>query len=350
VSPSVSGEHLDADVIAAFAEGAVPQNVRMQYTAHLADCTRCRRILASVAVERPAEKAAVVPAALAAETAVPWYKALFATRNMALAMGSLALLFAVMIGYIALRQNDAGSASVSQVTSSSDRIEPPFAQTEASNSAPADAASSTNSNTAARNAAVPSAIAGASPVTVGNLSAAPAPEEESLSAAKTEDLPLAARSGSLLVGESSSSAKPAAAPPPPPAPVKSAETAADAVTAGTTAAAEKDENERKAMSLQRVAPAPSAKMRAAGSGPLQTQSNQVNNRNFDLPVTRSVGGKTFSNKESVWYDSAYTGQATTNVRRSTDEFNKLDAGLRSIANNLGGTVVVVWKSKAYRIQ
>ncbi len=63
-----------------------------------------------------------------------------------------------------------------------------------------------------------------------------------------------------------------------------------------------------------------------------------------------VGRKSFNNRDGVWYDSAYHGQATTNVRRSTPEYNKLDSGLRNIANTLGGTVVVVWKSKAYRIQ
>ena len=32
------------------------------------------------------------------------------------------------------------------------------------------------------------------------------------------------------------------------------------------------------------------------------------------------------------------------------EFNKLDAGLKSIANALSGTTVIVWGAKAYRIQ
>ena len=69
-----------------------------------------------------------------------------------------------------------------------------------------------------------------------------------------------------------------------------------------------------------------------------------------MPVTRIAGGKTFNNRERVWYDTAYTGQATTNVRRGSEEFKKLDSGLRDIANMIGGTVVVVWKTKAYRIQ
>ena len=97
-----------------------------------------------------------------------------------------------------------------------------------------------------------------------------------------------------------------------------------------------------------AAPAKSGPVRA--TGPVQMQSNQVNSNVFEMSVTRKVGGRTFENKNGAWYDRKYTGQATTNVRRGTDDFNKLDKGLRNIANELGGTVVVVWKDKAYRIQ
>ena len=66
--------------------------------------------------------------------------------------------------------------------------------------------------------------------------------------------------------------------------------------------------------------------------------------------TIGVGGKTFKRTNNVWYDSAYRGQTTTNVARGTQDYKKLDAGLRGIAANLGGTIVVVWREKAYRIQ
>ena len=63
-----------------------------------------------------------------------------------------------------------------------------------------------------------------------------------------------------------------------------------------------------------------------------------------------VGGKTFNNRDGAWYDAAYNGQATADYRRGTAEYKKLDSGLRNVADTVGGTVVVVWKSKAYRIQ
>jgi hypothetical protein len=66
--------------------------------------------------------------------------------------------------------------------------------------------------------------------------------------------------------------------------------------------------------------------------------------------TRGAGGKTFRNVGGIWFDSAYTSQPQTTVRRGTGEYQRLDSGLRSIADSLGGTVVVLWKVKAYRIQ
>jgi hypothetical protein len=39
-----------------------------------------------------------------------------------------------------------------------------------------------------------------------------------------------------------------------------------------------------------------------------------------------------------------------NVARGSDEFAALDSRLRSIAQQLNGEIVVVWKGKAYRIR
>jgi len=66
--------------------------------------------------------------------------------------------------------------------------------------------------------------------------------------------------------------------------------------------------------------------------------------------TTTVSGKTFKRTNNAWYDSAYKGQPTINITRGTKEYKKLDSGLRGIAENLGGTVIVVWKERAYRIR
>ena len=66
--------------------------------------------------------------------------------------------------------------------------------------------------------------------------------------------------------------------------------------------------------------------------------------------SRTVNGKTFKRIDGIWKDAAYTGGGTKIVKRSSDNYKKLDQGLRAIADNLGGTVIVVWNTKAYKIQ
>jgi len=64
---------------------------------------------------------------------------------------------------------------------------------------------------------------------------------------------------------------------------------------------------------------------------------------------KRVGGKTFEFRSGAWYDTTYRGQGTVNVRRRTENYDRLDRGLRSIADSFIGTVVTVWNGKAYRI-
>jgi hypothetical protein len=69
--------------------------------------------------------------------------------------------------------------------------------------------------------------------------------------------------------------------------------------------------------------------------------------------TRSVGGRRFRRQGNAWIDTSYnSSRSTINVARGSDQYRALSAdepGLRSIAEQLGGEVVVVWKGKAYRI-
>jgi hypothetical protein len=73
----------------------------------------------------------------------------------------------------------------------------------------------------------------------------------------------------------------------------------------------------------------------------------------DAPVNgrrKQLAGKSFNRRDGVWYDSAYSTQPVTSVRRGTDEYRRLDPGVRAIGDSISGTVVVVWKEKAYRIR
>ena len=67
--------------------------------------------------------------------------------------------------------------------------------------------------------------------------------------------------------------------------------------------------------------------------------------------TRSVGGRKFKRQGNAWVDAKLkSSMSIRTVARGSEEFDKLDSGLRSIATQLKGEIVVVWKGKAYRIR
>lgn len=359
-SVAVASPHLDADVIAAFAENVVPVGARALYTKHLADCDRCRRLLSQAIAwgDDEIETAAVSPAAAAiAGPAIPWYQGIFRTPNLAIAMGGLILVFSGVLGFLVL-QNDRSdqNATVSQVTEPESTARGPYVddalpQLAANANVPAQMSSEmpAAANTAAR------------PASNASTSAAPESRRSVVGERQPET---EADDNIATMREMAAQPKPAgeapaakAAPPPPPR--------REAAPAGLASAAEerkKDDEisqaERSDASLARkraVTPRsrdlpPESARAGPARGPVQNMSNQIQNNTADMVVTRSVGGRKFTNRDGAWYDTAYRGQATINVKRGTEEFKKLDSGLRSIAGRIEGVVVVVWRSRAYRIQ
>lgn len=349
-----AASHLDADAIAAFVENAIPDKMRRLYTEHFADCDRCRKLLSNTILmnQTAASMAAVGAAEVVSvpKAAIPWYQRLFRTPNLAMAMGVLVVAFAGILGYIVLQnRNSESNASVAQSSNKAAMANVPT-YSEAAPQANASAAA----NTAANSAAAPAAVLPAEPAPMTRTNG-PSPATESKSNDTFGGFADAekerAATGSGVAAEPPKVT--AAAPPPAPADDKPA-----AVAGVLRDRTEESKDEDVALAKRKsgedarrdlpAAPAKSGPTR--GAGPVQSQSNQINSNVFEMPVTRSVGGKTFENRNGAWYDRAYRSQATTNVRRGTDEYKKLDKGIRSIADNLGGTVVVVWKEKAYRIQ
>ncbi len=356
---AASSPHLDADVIAAFAENAVPEPARLLYTKHLADCDQCRTQLSQTISMNEGGAGAPVPVTepITAAT-IPWYQSIFRTPGLAVAMGGLVLVFTGVLGFLVIQNNQTSqSATVTQVTEretmpSAPRDEqvPLMSNSNAASQAPPEnvdgAVTMVPTAGAAANSALTDAAGSGSGVLARRDLAANKPTE-------SDDRDTTARSVTAMPS--------AAAPPPPPVPAT--ELRLEGATADRAKPAEDPERkqaelsdasleERKKRSESaraRDLPPPSAKVGPA-RGPVQMQSNQVGNLAGEMTVTRSVGGRKFTNRDGAWYDTAYRGQATTNVKRGTDEFKKLDSGLRSIANQLDGVVVVVWKNKAIRIQ
>jgi len=62
-------------------------------------------------------------------------------------------------------------------------------------------------------------------------------------------------------------------------------------------------------------------------------------------------GHKFRRQGNSWIDQKFKSSMTLrNISRGSDEFAALDSGVRSIAQQLGGEVIVVSKGKAYLIK
>lgn len=352
--------HIDADTLAAFAENALPDAARKGYMTHLADCDRCRKTFAELismnAEAEPVSAVSAIPAIV--ETSVPWYKRLFAIQNMAYGMGALVIAFAGFIGYTVLQNTGmSGVADVSQVADSERTGSGPMA------SDSGDFAANISSNATSMSNAASSSAANANAVSA-NRQQQPAElaKESSANTIIGEDVAISTEKPDMTVD--GVSVQPAPVAPPPPAAITEAPEPKAARPTDDEALKDRTDKSADLTVMRKEEQMPSAgNMPNTQAGP--SRNTQRDNRSSErelakksaIPAygraaspSKTVSGKNFSKRDNVWYDSSYSGQATTNVRRGTEDYRKLDSGLRTIAESLDGVVVVVWKSKAFRIQ
>ena len=87
-----------------------------------------------------------------------------------------------------------------------------------------------------------------------------------------------------------------------------------------------------------------------GRGP----SGMDKSKKAAVAETRTVMGRQFTREGDAWVDVAYDApRATVRLSRGSEQFRALVAdepGIRTIAEQLNGVVIVVWKGRAYRIQ
>ena len=337
-----NNQHLDADEISAFAENALPERARQNYIVHFADCERCRKILSNVIALNSENIPAEETKTLAAVSAIPWYRKLFAYPDLAYTMGALILVFSGLIAFVVL-QNNSPNAEVSQISerqsagkgmsSDGDAVAP---ETSLSNSSSTSSVSNSNMaavvspNTATTNTSANVAVRNTNTSVVASRPTVTANEASRDESRREND----EAKNKTAQPENSFSMDGAAA-------------------AEKQESAKEDKKEAEATDAAKPAPKPQAPASTALSRSSvnddATGAKAKKMSKADAETT-NVGGKTFKRSNGVWIDSVYKGQATTNVTRGTSEYKKLDSNVRSIAENLGGTVVVVWKERAYRIQ
>jgi hypothetical protein len=350
--------HLDADEISAFAENALPETAQRKYTMHFADCDRCRKILSNLITlnseaETISASSAVAPKIV--ETAkASWYRRLFAFPNLAYAMGGLVVLFGGFLAFTVLQNTgDLQNTEVSQISESQPVASGPgfesepdfFASNSTANTSNTPITANSNmmmSNSASSNS---SAISmNASTNTTTRISNA----NTTANAASVKKEAAAGNEAQRETQEDSAKNEPKTQ-----TTDVTATFSADGMSFNEKKVAERPQDDERTKAAQAPPTAalakPSTPKENDKKDSIRAKSRKLETSDADAE-NRQIGDKNFKRSGGVWYDSNYKGQSTTNVRRGSNEYKNLDSGLRSIAENLSGTVVIVWKSKAYRIQ
>lgn len=385
--PEITGEHLDADELNTFAEGMLPPAARARYVSHLASCDECRQHVAQIALAGGAVVRAESPVSERPQRRPFWegVSALFAPRGLRYAAFAAVLLIVAGIAFIALRRPQPPTELVASRTESDQHpasaIQPPAGPT---NGAATDANTRPQQSNSPATTSIGSdkaedrdaeKFAGASPAPLIMKEAPTAPAVEAKKAAPESDL---------------AKSQPSYAPPPPgeagqPTSVGGVAVKQESLKTGqvdtiVARAAERERSQgimanqsrddrqvkdQSVVTQQRRATGEKTKGGPSRNLENQSTGNTNENRVENMPLgisapkpndteeaqTRSAGGRKFRKQGKAWVDQKFKSSMTLkSVARGSDGFNSLDSGLRSIAQQLGGEVIVVWKGKAYVIK
>ena len=353
----VDSDHLDADELSAYAENALPAAARMRYTEHLADCSKCRELVVQLSASVPAVAARDTVSAPVPSGLRGFLASFFSPMVLRYAVPALGLIVVAAIGFIAFRSNQS-RADVAQA------LRPEQASSPASPSNDAHESSrfsysvpntQPQSPSTRKENAEPGDIAGQRP--------APQSTPTPSSSEKTK-----ADKQAEFVNESTvaNAAPPTTQAPPKPAATvdemsvevqgqKPAEqTPAGPVakqkTADTARVQEKKAEDLRAAQGRGEALSPQA---GAATENVRRRGALMSKDGVDSE-TRSAGGREFRRQNGVWVDTAYNaGGAVVNVARNSEQYRSLVAdepGIKTIADQLPGPIIVVWKGRAYRIR
>jgi hypothetical protein len=363
---SNQGAHLDADELNCYAEGIVSDAERARYNKHLADCDSCRRLIVSLV---PA--AGVTRHRELVEHATEWnwrqkLAALFAPSVARYAVPALALTAIVAIAMVALRQRQTEfiakyETPTSPVVSSGDER-----QTATTNNIPQSTASPEQQQQLAeskeKNLSRSEKSDVLQPPVVASKTEGDA-DREAKGFLKPGQPGAVAESQPTFAAEPTDAAAPA--PPPPPAmrdASKTAQARQDEAEANLqkrgreeSRSQSRNENELARRGPAKGGPSRNNSQNVAGLSSVMSGSANKDEKSAGSPEeTRKISGRLFHRQGNAWIDAAYaSGRATVNVRRGSEQFRALIAdepGLRSIAEQLGGEVIVVWKGTAYRLR
>lgn len=364
-NPAVFG-HLDADELNSYAEGVLPAPARARYTEHLADCEGCRRIAVELTQAAGATRHYEVPEERRGSGFWRQLAALFSPPVLRYAVPALALTAVIAISMIALRQqrrsefvaqnqptNFPAASSESRQTELPSTTEPPATQQKGIESKTSADSTNQKKDLQTEKSALDQTPSNSTSDTV----AKPSPAKESVKSGQ------ASGAGAL-------SPSFAPEPPPPPASQPARSEANEITRIPKEQPAEREDQARQreqyknpprdASASQRLSKTDANTINGGRTSEFGVESTTVSRsggkdkkESRDEVETRNVSGRRFRHQGNTWVDTAYdSSRATINVARGSEHFRSLVAdepGIRAIAGQLGGEVIVVWRGKAYRI-
>jgi hypothetical protein len=359
-------DHLDVDELSAYAENVLPAKARARYTAHLAECSRCRDLVVQLSTS-----AGVVIAEQTEKVSGPsvWRKflaSLLSPMVLRYAAPALGLIVVAAIGLVVLRRERAAD-QVAQVQN--EQAKPAGAAGFADPAQPQVHSPDSPSKT--------SGIVDKEVPAKNSPQLSPTPAPEGTPAAADQ----AARTAKAPEPKPESQPVVAAEPPAPATKVDSG-SVSDEIRQQNKEAAKKQEAEvkvtaaedsKKNFEVGRVAkmseePA-TARSRAAKRksetddsagaatgtmAPASAPREESRRDDKDSSAeTRTVAGRRFRKQGGIWIDTAYDSpRATMNINRSSEAYRSLIAdepAIKTIADQLDGEIIVVWKGRAYHI-
>lgn len=377
-------EHLDADELSAFAEGSLPAAARSQYVSHLANCGDCRKLASQLAIASGSAAQAQVPASESVEQRSWWQKLTLVLAPSGLRYAAFALVLVAVVGVAFVVWRQPRRANSDLVARNEPNPNQPPALAPAANT---DSLTDRQPNAPEQNAlaqATPGSKVDAKPAEVTSVNPPPPPAKTEADVVTASNPTVADRPTEQPRAESS----PSYAPQPGEYRVDSRSREQQNIPGLTAGGPRRNETFEKYKTVDRVASVDIAKPRdedrgraaatqpkgeskqeeaeraresTAPAAPRRSMDDKraatrkadaaESGKDEEAPQMRSVGGRKFQRQGNAWVDVKFkSSMSVKNVARASDDFASLDSGLRSIAQQLGGEVVVVWKGKAYRIR
>jgi len=358
-------DHLDADELSAYAENVVPAAARARYTEHLAECTRCRELVVQLS-----SSAGVVPAVQISRAVEPsalrkFLASLFSPMVLRYAVPALGLILVAAIGLFVFQQKKSEEAPIAQnveaptsksiTTATPEPVQPTRGLTDQSKEQAAAGKPAQNSGSSANQ---PAAAAPQAPAAAGQVADTTAKKEEQQPV--ITEAPAPAPKPATSSDESKRPAEAEARR------ETSPERYATEPPAEKTVEVAKVEDRKGADAEMAKARSDIAAGKAQSLGVVSLQAGVANrskarrdddavekDKKNDASETRTVAGRQFRKQGNSWIDTAYSSvRVTTNLTRGSEQYRALIAdepGIKTIADQLDGEVVVVWKGRAYRI-